>query len=78
MGGAVIGDLPLDVEIGFETEFERGDHSLASPLYLSNEEGDGFADVTGVQGVEHPIGEPLLLGVVEGSELSSLAPSPCL
>lgn len=72
------GGLPLGVELGLEIQFEIVDHSLTSGLYFSNEEGDGSADVTGVQGVEQLMGEPLLLGVVEGSELSSLAPSPCL
>jgi hypothetical protein len=74
----MIEDLPLEVELGFETQFDIVDHSFNSGLYFSNEEGDGSPDVTAVQGVEHPFGEPLLVGVVEGSELSSLAPSPCL
>jgi hypothetical protein len=74
----VVVDLPLDVELGLEIEFETADDSLASPLCFSNEEGDGSAEVTGVKGFEHPMGESLPLGGVEGSELSSLAPSPCL
>ena len=63
--------------VGFTSE-ARSDQvqSDTVALYLSDD-GEGSGDVTGVGGVEHPTGEPLLLGVVDGPELS-WAPSPCL
>ncbi len=74
-----MGDLLLVGELGSETRSGCVDHCVASCLNFSWKDGDGSADVKGVQGVEHSMGEPLLLrGVVVGSELSSLAPSPCL
>ena len=71
----MVGDFIPKVAFTANTRSERVERSVDGTLNLS-EEGDGSADVNGVGGVEYPKGDPLLLGAVDGSELSS-APSPC-
>lgn len=71
----MVGDLLPGVEFTSEARPKQV-QSTALALDLS-EDGEGSEGVTGVGGVEYPSGEPLLLGVLEGSELS-LAPSNCL
>lgn len=76
MDGASIGDLLPEVML--RSEAYSGEFSPPDVTVYFSDEVNFSSEVTGVGGVATPtMGDSLLLGAVEGSELSS-APSPCL
>lgn len=76
MDGASVGDLLPAVVL--RSEAQSGKSSPPEVTVYFSDEADFSSEVTGVGGVATPTrGDSLLLGAVEGSELSP-APSPCL
>lgn len=67
--GAIVGDLPAEEACTTENCLEEHESSDGEIMDLSDDGDGGSIDVTGVEDVECPTGDPpLLVGVDGGSE----------